>query len=109
MLAKGFLLGLQFTVLFEEGLYFDINRKAVAQAMRIREAFEKKGLPLYVESFTNQQFVILTRGEMDTLAKKHIFEYQEAMPDGRHCLRFCTGWSTREEDVEELLKDIAAL
>ena len=109
MLAKGFLLGLQFAVLFEDGLYFAITRKAVAQAMRIREAFEKKGLPLYVESFTNQQFVILTQGQMDTLAKKHIFEYQEAMPDGCHCLRFCTGWSTREEDVEELLKDIAAL
>ena len=109
MLAKGFLLGLQFAVLFEDGLYFDITRKAVVQAMRIREAFEKKGLPLYVESFTNQQFVILTQEQMDALAKKHIFEYQEAMPDGCHCLRFCTGWSTRDADVEELLQDIAAL
>ena len=62
-----------------------------------------------MESFTNQQVVILAQGQMDALAKKHIFEYQEAMPDGCHCLRFCTGWSTREEDVEELLKDIAAL
>ncbi len=109
MLAKGFLLGLQFAVLFENDLYFSITRKAVQQSMRIREAFEKKGLPLFVESFTNQQFVILTQEQMDTLAQKHIFEYQEALEDGRHCLRFCTGWSTSDEDVEELLKDIEAL
>lgn len=36
MLAKGWLLGLQFTKLFEGGRYFEIGKGAVAQAMRTR-------------------------------------------------------------------------
>ncbi|MBR3881622.1 MAG: aminotransferase class I/II-fold pyridoxal phosphate-dependent enzyme [Mailhella sp.] len=54
MLAKGWLLGLQFATLFENDLYFDITRQAVKDAMRIRNAFLEKGIPLFMESPTNQ-------------------------------------------------------
>ena len=44
MLAKGWLLGLQFTKLFEGGRYFEIGKVAVTQAMRIKAALAKRGL-----------------------------------------------------------------
>ena len=109
MLAKGWLLGLQFATLFEGGLYFSMTRKAVADAMRIRDAFRAKGIPFHMESPTNQQFVVLTEEQMERLGRRHIFEYIAAAGQGRHCVRFCTAWSTLPEDVDALISDIAAL
>ena len=106
MLAKGWLLGLQFATLFEDGLYFEITKSAVDLALKIKDAFVKKGIPLFVDSPTNQQFVVLSETQMQTLSKKYVFEYENRVDDTHHCVRFCTGWSTKPEEVDELLKDI---
>lgn len=109
LLAKGWLLGLQFKILFENGLYFDITRRAVTQALRIRDAFVRKGFELYSQSPTNQQFVILDPATMEKLAERYVFEFQEKLSENRIAVRFCTAWSTTEEEVESLLNDIKAL
>lgn len=109
MLAKGWLLGLQFYTLFQDGLYFRITRQAVEMAMQIKAAFKAKGIPFYIESSTNQQFVILTEAQMEQLGREHIFEYEMQTEQGRHCVRFCTSWSTAQEEVETLVRDIEAL
>lgn len=109
VLAKGWLLGLQFKTLLENGTYFEITKKADAQAMRIKEAFLKKGIELYVDSYTNQQFVILDEKQESQLAEKFIFEPDKLLPDNRRVVRFCTGWSTEDEQVDELVKSIAEL
>lgn len=109
MLAKGWLLGLQFYTLFHDGLYFKITAKADEAAMQIKEAFFHKGIPFYMESFTNQQFVLLTAREKNRLAEKYIFEEEEALPDGRFCVRFCTSWSTTPEETAALVGDIQRL
>lgn len=109
MLAKGWILGLQFYTLFRDGLYFRITKEADALALRIKEAFAAKGIPAQLESFTNQQFVIVTQEQMEKLGEKHVYEYQNPLEDGRHCVRFCTSWSTRAEDVDVLIEDIRAL
>ena len=37
-------------------------------------------------------------------------EFLERMlPDGRSVVRFCTSWSTTDEEVDELVRDILAL
>ncbi len=109
MLAKGWLLGLQFAALFRDDLYLNIGRQAVAYAMQIRDAFAAKGVPAYIESSTNQQFVVLTEAQMAALGGKYVYEYQEDLGGGRHCVRFCTSWSTQPEEIAALLADIAAL
>lgn len=109
MLAKGWLLGLQFYVLFKDGLYFDITRKADEYAMRIKRAFEAKGIPSYIESPTNQQFVVLDNSQMERLSQKYVYEYELKVDETHHCVRFCTSWSTKEEEVDELIADIERL
>lgn len=109
MLAKGWILGLQFSTLFKDNLYFEITRKADEAAMKIKSAFEAKRIPFYIESFTNQQFVLLTETQMEQLGQRHIFEYQMKAENGLHCVRFCTSWSTTQEDLSILINDIAAL
>lgn len=109
LLAKGWVLGLQFYTLFHDGLYFQITEQADRYAMEIRDAFHAKGIASYIESPTNQQFVLLTREQMDALGKRHIFEQEFQTGDGRCCVRFCTSWSTTREEVDLLLEDIEAL
>lgn len=109
MLAKGWLLGLQFYTLFKDGLYLDITKKAVVQAMRLRDAFREKKIPAYIHSPTNQQFVVLTQQQMDTLAEKYIFEFEQQLNETLACVRFCTSWSTTDEEIDALIADIRAL
>jgi threonine aldolase len=109
MLAKGWLLGLQFYTLFQDGLYFEITRKAVSYAMQIRQAFAEKGIPFYIDSPTNQQFVILDQAAADRLAEKYVFEFQCKTDAAHSCVRFCTSWSSTEEEIQALLADIQAL
>ena len=109
MLAKGWLLGLQFHTLFKDGLYFEITKKANDDAMKLKQAFIDKGIPFYIESSTNQQFPILTTAQMDQLTKNHSISYIAKVDEDRHCVRFCTAWSTLPEDLNVLLSDIAAL
>ena len=109
MLAKGRLLGVQFEAFLADQLFLEIGRKEVAQAMRLREAFQAKGWPLFVNSPTNQQFPILPNEAMEALKEHYSFEVWEAVDEGHTAVRFCTSWSTTDEDVDALVGDIQSL
>ena len=109
MLAKGRLLGVQFEALLSDGLYERIGQKAVDQALRLKRALLDKGWPLLVDSPTNQQFVVVPDEIYAQLAQKYSTDYN-GKPDPDHtAIRFCTGWSTSEEDLDTLIDDIRAL
>ena len=109
MLAKGRLLGIQFEVLFQDGLYEQLGRRAVALAQKLADVFESKGIPMLHPSPTNQQFPILTKAQRDKLGEKYVFSFWQPMDEDRAAVRFCTSWATREEDVEALVADIQNL
>jgi len=109
MLAKGWVLGLQFYTMFKDGLYFDIGQQAIEYAMEIKEAFTAKGIKQFIDSPTNQQFFVLNQAQMDKLAEKFVYEYIEKVDDDHHCIRFCTSWSTKREEVDALLEMIQEL
>lgn len=109
MLAKGRLLGLQFLALFECGLYFDIAKQADTLAMRIKDAFVQKGIPLFIDSVTNQQFPVLTKDMVSKLEKNYSFCLWEKLDDNRSVYRFCTSWATTNDKVEKLIADIQLL
>ena len=109
LLAKGRLLGLQFEALFEDGLYFDNARHANLQAMKIKRAFTQKGIPFLIDSWTNQQFPILTQKQDAALREKFSYELWQPMDDGRLAVRFCTSWATSDEAVNELIESVNIL
>ena len=109
MLAKGRLLGVQYEGLLEDNLFEEIGKKAVAQALRIRKAFEAKGYPLLFDSPTNQQFPILPKDKLARLSEKYTSCYWCDPDEDHSCVRYVTGWSTRDEDVDALIRDIEAL
>ena len=109
MLAKGWLLGLQFDVLLEDGRYVAIARRAVEQALRIRDAFRRKGCRFLIESRTNQQFPILNREQMQKLAVNYAYSVWEPVDAGLTAVRFCTSWATTDAQVDQLIRDIESL
>ena len=109
MLAKGRLLGVQFEALLEDGLYREIGQKAVDQAMRLQKAFLDKGWPLMVEATGNQQFPSLPNEALSILQQKYSISIWGPVDEGHTAVRFCTSWSTRDEDIDALIADIRAL
>ena len=73
MLAKGRLLGLQFSVLFEENRYFDISAHAIRLAEKLKTELKNMGVEFYIDSPTNQQFPILPDKILDKLREEYSF------------------------------------
>lgn len=102
MLAKGRLLGVQFSALLEDGLYFEISKKANALADQIRQTLDALGYPYLVPGVTNQIFPILPDDLLAKLGKDFSFSEQERVDDSHRAVRFCTSWATTEENVAAL-------
>ena len=109
MLAKGRLLGIQFETLFEHGLYEEISHHAVSLALKIKNAFKEKGISFLYDSYTNQQFPILTMEQCEYFKKKYAFSLWCKIDEAHCAVRFCTSWATKSEAVEALIKDIQML
>jgi threonine aldolase len=104
LLAKGRLLGVQFSAILEEELYFTLARQADEFAMTIRRAFEAKGCPMLYDSYTNQQYPILPDKLLRELEKDFAFAFW-SKPDQTHtAVRVCTSWATTKTAVERLLQ-----
>lgn len=103
LLAKGRLLGLQFDTLFTDDLYLHIARHAVGLAMKLRRGFAERGYRFYIDSPTNQQFVILSPADCERLRREATFETWGTLDDGSLVVRFATSWATRESAVDSLL------
>lgn len=108
MLAKGWLLGLQFAELMRDGLYEELSDHAIHLAMRIRRALREANVSFLVDSPTNQQFPIFTDEQVRRLSAKYAFSDIRPLDDGRTAVRICTSWATRPEDVDQLIADIRA-
>ena len=104
LLAKGRLLGVQFEALFEDGLYFRSGSETVRKAIRLKEVFESKGFKAAVPSPTNQQFFVLPNAVIDSLKEEASFEMWGPRGETESTVRFVTGWSTADEDIDALEK-----
>ncbi|MGI6686970.1 MAG: threonine aldolase family protein [Christensenellales bacterium] len=109
MLAKGFLMGLQFGAILKDNLYLTLARQANEKAMRIKEAFAAKGIPFLCDSPSNQQFPILNEAQITALARDFAFSRIQEMESGVWAVRFCTNWATSDGDLQELIHAIEML
>lgn len=102
LLAKGRLLGVQFDALFSDDLYFRIGRYAIDMAERMKEIIRKSGVRFYLESPTNQQFVILENERLKKLQEKVAVSFWEKYDETHTVIRLAASWSTTEEDLKIL-------
>lgn len=103
VLAKGRLLGVQFETLFTDNLYHRIGHHAVKLALRLKEGFIDKGYKPFVDSPSNQQFFVLSNEKIKELSKVASFELWGPLGEKETPVRFVTDWSTRAEDIDEII------
>ena len=102
VIAKGALIGLQFEALFTDGLYFRLSRHAIDMAMQMKQLFREKGYEFYVDSPTNQQFIVLPNAEVERLSADVEFTHFGPAEGHRTICRFVTSWATTPTDINEL-------
>ena len=109
MLAKGWLLGLQYEALLEDNLYLRISDHADKMADMIRKTLKELKYPLLVEGTTNQIFPILPDALLDKLKDNFTFSEQERVDETHRAVRFCTSWATKPESVAALCEELREL
>lgn len=109
MLAKGMAVGAQFEALFEDGLYFVLATHANAMADRLREILRQAGVPLAVDSRSNQVFPLLPDAVVERLQQYVEFETWERRGDGSTVIRLMTSWATPESDIEAFAATFSSL
>ena len=109
MLAKGRLLGLQFSTLFADNLYFAVSRQAVDEAMRIKSALQAKGIAFLIDSPTNQQFPIFNKEQLAALSDDFLFSVWQQVDEEHTAVRICTSWATKRENVDRLIAAIGRM
>lgn len=109
LLAKGRLPGIQFDALFTDDLYFEISRHAIDMAQQLKKIFKDNEIPFYLESPTNQQFVILENNQMKELQKNVAFSFWEKFDENHTVVRFVTSWSTTQGDLDMLAQALKSL
>ena len=102
LLAKGRLLGVQFDALFTDGLYYRIGRYAIDMAEKMKSILSAHGIPFYIQSPTNQQFVILENSRLETFGRRIAYSFWEKADEAHTVIRLATSWSTTDEDLKAL-------
>ena len=103
LLAKGRLLGLQFDVLFTDDLYQTISRNAIATANALKQGLAAKGYRFFLDSPTNQIFIVFSNEQLAALEGKAKFGFWEKFDDTHTVMRIATSWATRMEEIDGLL------
>lgn len=102
--AKGRTIGVQFDALFTDNLYFEISKHAIKMAMRLKAILQSKGYQFFIDSPTNQQFVVISNDRIKQLAEQVEFTVWEPYGADAKVCRFVTSWATTDEQLNELEK-----
>ncbi len=128
LLAKGRLLGVQFETLFEapkceqgqtgtmlgapeceqgqaDTLYMEIGKHGVEMAEKMEKILRDNGFDFYLDTPTNQKFVILEDSMLEMFKDKIEYGFWEKPDDTHTVIRFAASWSTTDEDLA-VLEDV---
>lgn len=105
-LAKGRLLGIQFTELFQGDRYYQVGKHSNEMAAMLKKGVLEAGYKLKADSYTNQQFFILPNKVIDEIGKKYRYEFWEKIDEETSAIRLVTSWATKEEDVKDFIEDL---
>ncbi|NLC96926.1 MAG: aminotransferase class I/II-fold pyridoxal phosphate-dependent enzyme [Erysipelotrichaceae bacterium] len=109
MLAKGFLLGLQFDILFSDNLYYELGKHANDIAFVLNDELEKRNIKMFSKRYSNQLFLILNKKVIEALKEKYAFEYWSDVDENTACIRIVISWSTQKEKIFEFINDFDAI
>ena len=103
MLAKGWLLGVQFEQLMRSGLYEELGEHSTRMAQQLAEGLKGLGVEFLFESPSNQIFPILTDEVLTKLEGAFHWEVNATLEGGRSCIRLVCSWATQQAAVTAFL------
>lgn len=109
LLAKGRILGVQFDALFTDDLYFKIGSNAIKCANILKNGFKELGYKEYIDSPTNQLFIIIDNDKYEKLKEYAEVTYWGIYDDNNTIIRFVTSWATKDDDCYKLLNILKEL
>lgn len=75
-------------------------------ADKMRKLFKEKGFTFFIETVSNQIFIVLENSKLENLRKSVSFGYWERVDDNHTVVRFATSWATNENDIDKLAEII---
>ena len=106
MLAKGRLIGIQFSEMFRDDLFFEMGKHANQMAEKLANAISAKGHNFLTEPSSNQIFPILPNSIIEKLQQDFEFYIWQKIDEQNSAIRLVTSWTTPEEQVENFIKSI---
>ena len=79
------------------------QQNAIATANRLKAGFAAKGYRFFMDSPTNQIFLVLENTQLAALEGKAKFGFWEKFDDTHTVVRIATSWATRMDEVEALI------
>lgn len=109
MMAKGWLLGIQFETLFTDGLYYELADHANRMAAILRDQLTGYGFQFLSPSASNQIFPIVSDSLAEKLERHYSFNTERTFHNQTKAIRLVTSWATREDAVRAFLADVEKL
>ena len=106
LLAKSRLTGIQFESLFTDNLYFDISRHAINMANKLKLILKETGFKLFIDSPTNQQFIIMENERLKDFSEHVRYGFWEKYDENNTVIRLATDWATTAEDIRLLMEHL---
>lgn len=103
MLAKGWLLGVQFEELFQNHLFYELANHANEMADQLKKALIAKGYSFAYDSSTNQLFPIFSDEKIACLEKEFSFNIDKRIDENHRSIRLVTSWATTQEGVQAFI------
>lgn len=105
MYAKGFVAGIQFKTLFEDGLYYELASKQNQLASMLTKGLKDLGVKFLMETETNQLFPIFSNYVIEELEKEISFEMW-GKGEKESAIRFVCHYLLTETDILKALETV---
>lgn len=101
MMAKSRVMGVEFIALFTDGLYYKLAKQANFCAQALKLVLKHYGIEMYVESFTNQLFVIMEDKLLRKIKQDYIVSDWAKYDDTHTIVRFVCSWNCKKNNIKE--------
>lgn len=106
LMAKGFVVGIQFEALFENNLFFELAEHANEMAEKIEKELLNSGYEFYVKPCSNQLFPIVPDSLLEKLNKEFTYSVQFKYNEISSVIRLVTSFATTPKAVNALCEFI---
>ena len=101
LLAKGRVLGIQFSTLLQDNLFFDLAQYSNSAAVDLSSSLANMGFRLWAETESNQVFPIFPPALVQELQQHFEFFVWEHLRDGSLVIRLVISWATERSAIKK--------